>query len=229
MQQTTQQPNRFKAEMPRIPGVDDASGSSLTRQKTGLLLLVLVLTAIVCGTVAWRTMHSTRTGSNAAALPEASRAQTGSADFLLPTTPRFNGSTVVATLDQLSKPWSAKEFSFFDPVARQDIPAMVIRLPGTSANSSAAYWAFSLNAPYQLCQLEYVTDLSQLAARFGYNASHPMVAAGCSGTVYDPLQLGTIPTGAWVRGEIVQGAGIRPPISIDVQIRGRDLVADRIE
>ena len=106
---------------------------------------------------------------------------------------------------------------------------MVIRLPGTAASSSAAYWAFSLNAPYQLCQLEYVTDVDQLAARFGYHASHPMVAAACSGTVYDPLQLGTIPTGAWVRGEIVQGAGIRPPISIDVQVHGRDLIADRIE
>jgi hypothetical protein len=41
--------------------------------------------------------------------------------------------------------------------------------------------------------------------------------------------MGAIADGAWVRGEIVQGGALRPPISIEVSIRGERLYADRIE
>jgi hypothetical protein len=56
-----------------------------------------------------------------------------------------------------------------------------------------------------------------------------MVASSCDGTVYDPLQMGTTPDGAWARGEVIKGMGIRPPISIEVRVQGRSIVADRIE
>jgi len=134
-----------------------------------------------------------------------------------------------ATLEELAKPWSSKEFTFVDPSTGSATPAMVIHLPGGASNSSAAYWAFSLEVPLQKCHLEYVTDLHDLAARFGFHAAHPMVASPCDASVYDPLQMATIDSGAWVRGAIVQGAGLRPPIVIEIKVEGNNLVADRIE
>ena len=135
-----------------------------------------------------------------------------------------------AALSELAKPWASKEFTFVDPLTHDSVPAMVIHLAGAAPNSSSSYWAFSLVAPYQTCHLVYVTDLSELVTRFGYDGgTHPMIASPCDGTIYDPLKMGTIASGAWVRGEIVQGAGIRPPISIEVKVEGSDLIADRIE
>jgi hypothetical protein len=56
-----------------------------------------------------------------------------------------------------------------------------------------------------------------------------MVASPCSSTVYDPLKVGPLGSNVWVRGEIVQGGSLRPPISINVEESGRFITADRIE
>jgi hypothetical protein len=56
-----------------------------------------------------------------------------------------------------------------------------------------------------------------------------MVVSPCDGTVYDPLKVSALPGNTFVRGEIVQGSGLRPPISINVKVRGRTILADRIE
>ncbi len=144
--------------------------------------------------------------------------------------PEASGPVNTAPLAELAKPWAAKEFTFADPVTHDSVPAMVVHLAGAAPGSVSSYWAFSLEAPYQTCHLVYVTDLGELATRYGFaGGTHPMVASPCDGTIYDPLKMGTITSGAWVRGEIVQGAGIRPPISIEVKIEGGDLIADRIE
>jgi hypothetical protein len=130
---------------------------------------------------------------------------------------------VAATIEELSKPWAARKFTFIKPVTQESIPAMVVRLP------SGGLWAFSLQGPYGSCQLEFVTDLAVIAAKYKYNASHPMVVSPCDGTVYDPLKVGPLGGDTWARGEIVQGSSLRPPISIDVKVRGRSIVADSIE
>jgi hypothetical protein len=56
-----------------------------------------------------------------------------------------------------------------------------------------------------------------------------MVVNPCDSTVYDPLKVGSIGGDTWARGEIVQGAGMRPPISIDVKESGRSIIADNVE
>jgi hypothetical protein len=56
-----------------------------------------------------------------------------------------------------------------------------------------------------------------------------MVVSPCDRTVYDPLKVGALGGNTWVRGEIVQGSALRPPISIDVKLRGRTIIADSIE
>jgi hypothetical protein len=182
---------------------------------------------VLLGGIVWWTVHSLgRRAEQAPAVAETLPAEPAvSAPVSLPTA----GPVTAATLEDLAKPWSVKEFIYIDPVTQSRVPAMVVHLPGGAASSSASYWAFSLESPYQTCHLEYVADLRDLAARFGYHAAHPMVASACDGTIFDPLQMGTIASGAWVRGEIVQGAGLRPPIAIEVKVEGNNLVADRIE
>jgi hypothetical protein len=56
-----------------------------------------------------------------------------------------------------------------------------------------------------------------------------MVVNPCDATVYDPLKVGALGGNTWVRGAIVQGSGLRPPISIDVKVIGRSIFADSIE
>lgn len=134
-----------------------------------------------------------------------------------------SGPTVAATVEELAKPWSAKQFIFVKPLTDEKLDAMVIRLPG------GQLWAFAIREPYGRCDLEFVTSAAQLAKKYGYRASHPMVASPCTSTVYDPLKAGAIGGNVFARGEIVQGSGLRPPISIDVVEKDHSIIADRIE
>jgi hypothetical protein len=140
-----------------------------------------------------------------------------------PKTSVDDGPTVVATAEELAKPWSSKTFVFVKPFSRETVDAMAIRLPGKGI------WGFALQEPYGHCTLEFVTDLRKLASQFGYRASHPMVVNPCNNTVYDPLEAGPLGNGVWVRGEIVQGGGLRPPMSINVLEKGQSIIADRME
>ena len=56
-----------------------------------------------------------------------------------------------------------------------------------------------------------------------------MVVNPCNSTVYDPLKVGPLGDNTWARGEVVQGSGLRPPLSIDVVVRGHSIFADRME
>jgi len=226
--QETPPPTKFKAEMPQIPGVGDSSATSpIWAAKPLLLSISLGTVLLLLGGIVWWTVHSM--GRPAVPAPEVTAVVPSEPMAPPPVSLPTTGPVTAATLSDLAKPWSSKEFNFVDPVTGSAVPAIVIHLPGGAANSSESYWAFSLVFPYQACHLEYVTDLSELTTRFGFHAAHPMVASACDGTVYDPLRMGTISSGAWVRGEIVQGAGLRPPIAIEVKIQGDRLVADRIE
>jgi hypothetical protein len=137
--------------------------------------------------------------------------------------PVAEGPAVVGSARELAKPWSAKQFTFVKPFTQENIPAMVIRLP------SGGLWAFALQEPYGHCELEFIRDLGQISNRYGYRESHPMVASPCTSTVYDPLKIGALGDNIWARGEIVQGGGLRPPISIEVMEKGGSIIADRME
>jgi hypothetical protein len=240
-------PNRFKSEMPHIPGVPDAPappaavpqaaapsreaaepGSSNPLGRSALLSAALGVTLLLVGGIGWWAIHSA--GHRTPPPPALTDTAAGTPEIPTAPAPQASGPVTVAALGELAKPWASKEFTFVDPMTNESVPAMAVHLAGATPESSASYWAFSLEAPYQTCHLVYVTNLSELATRFGYSGgTHPMVASPCDGTIYDPLKMGTISSGAWVRGEIVQGAGIRPPISIEVRVEGGELIADRIE
>jgi len=132
------------------------------------------------------------------------------------------GPGPIATTAELGKTWSSKRFVFRAQQTADDVPAMVVRLPG------GVFWAISMREPFGTCELEYVTNLQKLADGYQITADHPMVTDPCSHTVYDLTRYSPGPNGT-VRGATVKGQSIRPPIAIEVRVRGKEVVASRIE
>ena len=134
----------------------------------------------------------------------------------------------VATVGELAQPWSSKRFFFRSLSQSRYVPALIIRLPGAAAQSKS-YWAFSLEAPFNQCQFEFINDVAKLSTDYGFLAKHPMVVNPCSRAVFDPLQLKEIPGNIVVRGAIVQGHDLRPPYGIEVKVNGNQIRALAME
>lgn len=216
----TRAPNKAAPVMPRIPGVTDKRVASQVQWKP---LLGVIVAALLCasGFAFWLSHRHTANleASTPVAAPEPS-IPNASLDTKPDTDPN-----AIATLEELARPWSSKKFNFVDPLNHHEVAAMVVHLPG----SGQSFWAFSLNTPFSRCPLQYITDLSALSQRFAFPATHPMVISDCDGTIYDPLKMATLSDGSWVRGDIVRGSGIRPPLAIEIEVRGSQLIAGRME
>ncbi len=132
------------------------------------------------------------------------------------------GPGEIATTSELAKPWSSKRFLYHDPLTLREVPAMVVRLPG------GVYWGFSLKEPYGTCDMEFVTDMQKLRSDYNFRGSHPMVGDPCNRAVFDLMKYGSSPAGL-VRGEIAQGAAVRPPTAIEIQVVGKQVLAKKIE
>jgi hypothetical protein len=218
---------RFRPEMPHIPGVSKASPGA-NDANPGRLLQIggMAAAALLAGiAILWWVKSAANRAPESASSEAATEASVPAPPPTAPspTAPATEGPTVAATAEELAKPWSAKKFTYVKPLTHENLNAIVIRLP------SGALWAFALQEPYGRCELEFVADLGQLAKQYGYRATHPMVANPCNSTVYDPLKVGPLGGEVWARGEIVQGGGLRPPISIEVQEKNGSIIADRIE
>jgi hypothetical protein len=85
-----------------------------------------------------------------------------------------------------------------------------------------------MREPFGNCELEYVTDLQKLARVYDFQAVHPMVGNPCNHAVYDLAHYGTGLNGP-VRGAIVSGGGVRPPMEIEIKVRGQQIVATQLE
>jgi hypothetical protein len=222
--------NRFQPEMPRIPGVSD--GSQPVRQEpvdsersrlTPILAIVAVVLSIVVAIFWWSRIKS-HSSSNASVDPESTDQTAAAAPSpSLPSAVIRDGPSVAGTVEQLAKPWSARKFNFVKPITHENIDAIVVRLP------NGELWAFSLQAPYGNCTLQYLTDLSAIEATYRFRATHPMVVNPCDSTVFDPLKVGTIDGSTWARGQVVQGSSLRPPFAIDVKVHGHSIMAEGIE
>jgi hypothetical protein len=225
------QTDRFKAEMPQIPGV--ASQSSRRQfainpavPLVGGLLAVL----LVCFLAARWMSHPKPAEAPVAAAP---------AQIVVPAPPvdptaAFPHATEkdpnVATLSEMAKPWTSKDFFYVNPTTGENVRALLIHLPSASANRPQDYWALNMTAPYGNCPLEYITDTSKLQQDYDFHgAKHPMVGNPCSRTVFDPLKMMIVPGNVWVRGGMVQGSDLRPPLGIEVKIQGKDILAVRME
>jgi hypothetical protein len=226
--------DRFKAEMPQIPGV---AGRATRRSGPGggpwLVVggLAAVLVAVFLG---GRVLSKSRRAEVPAATAAVPTAQidvpSTSAVPDLPVPLITESAPVVAQVGELAKPWVSRQFTFRNRITGENVSALLIRLPGGAAAQPAGYWALAMKAAYSNCQLEYVQDIAKLQNDYSFpRASHPMIGNPCSRTVYDPLKYASIPGNVLARGAIVQGSDLRPPLGIEVKIRGKEILAVRME
>jgi len=227
----------FKPQQPRIPGVSGRAAEeksaapaeslpiadrvrSLQAHLPPTWIMVSVAGALLLGIgVAW--------WSHGASAKEDQPVEAPAAPAAAPAPPKPAeklpvGPGEIAATDKLEKTWSSQKFIFHDRATSRDVPAMVVHLPGET------FWAFSLIEPYGNCELEYVTDLDKLRSEYSYRAEHPMVADTCNKSVFDLTHYGSSP-GGLVRGEIAQGAAVRPPMAIEIRIQGKRIIAVRME
>lgn len=224
-------PDRYKADMPEIPGVSAVARhrsplENPTLRMVGALLAVL-LVIFFAGRWMLRPRHAEAPPAEPppqievpspapdpnAALPHATLQDPG-----------------IATVSELAQPWSSKQFFIRNALSGENVPGLLIRLPASSASQANGYWAFSMNAPYGNCQLEYIKDLDKLKTDYDFKgAKHPMVGNPCNRTLYDPLKMTNLPGNVWVRGAIAQGSDLRPPLGIELKVQGKNIEAVRTE
>jgi hypothetical protein len=226
--------HRFKAEMPQIPGVGGDAGRR-SGHGGGLWLVVGGLAAVLAAVlVGGKVLSQSRRTESLAGPVAQSAAQIDvpptSTVPDLPVPVATESDPVVAQVGELAKPWNSLQFSFRDRATGGNVPALLIRLPGGRAAQPAGYWALAMKAAYGSCQLEYVQDIARLREEYGFRrASHPMIGNPCSRTVYDPLKYGSIGGNVLARGAVMQGSDLRPPLGIEVKVRGSDILAVRME
>jgi len=226
----------FKPQQPVIPGVplDSRKQAASSEQSSGspapgpvvppankslLWVSLAAAGAVTMVGLAWWA-H----GSSAKSAPPAAAEATPALDPT-PSKPVVQlpvGPGQIVRTEEMSKAWSNKKFLFRSPYTAEDVPAMVVRLPG------GELWAISLREPYGNCELEFVTDLGRLSSQYHFAAEHPMVVDPCTRAVFDLTRYGNGPNGL-VRGAIVKGTSVRPPTAIEVEKQGGWIAAVRIE
>jgi hypothetical protein len=223
-------PARFKADMPQIPGVT----ATLPRPRRSNPLLPLIIGVIVFGIVLFLVVrwfsrpHPTQTVRVQPAPQIEVPPPAPDPASLLPHVNKANPE--VATLAALSKPWSSVDFYIHDLTTDENVLATIVRLPTGSPNSTSGYWAFSRKAPSGSCPLEYITDLDKLHGEYEFQAAtHPLVGNPCSHTLYDPLKTANLPGNIWIRGAIVQGSDVRPPLGVEIKVQDKQILAIRTE
>jgi hypothetical protein len=226
----TPPPTRFRPDMPLIPGVTGPS-SKLPRRNP---LLPLVIAFVVLGLLLFfgaRWISHGRPSETAHVEPPPQIEVPAPAPDPSASLPHATETNpVIAEIADLAKPWSSADFFVRNRLTGENIPATIVRLPGSSATSPSGYWAFSRRAPYGPCALEYITDFDKLKNEYGFRApNHPLVGNPCSHTLYDPLRFANLPGNILVRGAIVQGSDIRPPFGVELQIQGKQVLAIRSE
>jgi hypothetical protein len=221
-----QQHSKFEAAMPEIPGVVHKQSPHLPPAWTYVAVAALLLSALSGG---WWLIHTP--SPSGAAAPNSAAQDDPLPVSALPSAPDDSGASPndAGPVEQFAEPWSSKQFMYSHDLSREKQRAIVVRLPGGNEHSPSSYWAFLLQEPYGQCQLEYVSDLKRINDQFGFATQHPMVVDACTSTVFDPLKMATMPTGAWVRGDIVKGPGFRPPLGIEIKIENNHLIAGRAE
>jgi hypothetical protein len=56
-----------------------------------------------------------------------------------------------------------------------------------------------------------------------------MVGNPCTRTVFDPLRMTSLPGDVWVRGAMVQGSDLRPPLGVEIEVKDGRILALRME
>jgi hypothetical protein len=229
---TDQPPSeRFKTEMPQIPGVAGPGARPAgTNPAVKLVIGLLAVLLVVFVGARWALGPKHIAPKLAEGHPELEvPSPAPDPSTLLPHA--SDADPGIANVAEMAKPWTSKDFYIKNSLSGENVPAMLIRLPMGSASQASGYWAFSINAPFGNCKLEYITDLARLKNDYDFRgARHPMVGNPCSRTVFDPLKTTNLPgTGAIVTGAIVQGSDLRPPLGVEIAVKDKKILAVRTE
>ena len=133
--------DRFKTEIPQIPGVStnattdarpaDTSGSS-TKLVIGLIALLVVI--FLGAHFALRPSHSdTKAGERQPQIDVPSPAPDPSAVVPHAT----DAAPGIATIEDMAKPWSSKEFFIRNGLSGENVPGILVRLPGGSPSRAS--------------------------------------------------------------------------------------------
>ena len=228
--QPSQPPNdRFKAEMPQIPGV---SSPTVVKPATagGPWLVMAGLVAVLIAVFVGGKILSKPRRTDAPPAPAAQidvPAPVPDVDASVPVASEQD--PVVATISEL-RPWGAKQFTFRNRLTGENVPALIVRLPTGSSAQASGYWSFAMKPAYGNCQLDYIDDLEKLRTDYGYQqARHPMIGNPCNRSLYDPLKYAPLPGSVLARGAVVQGSDLRPPLGIETRVHGKQILAIRME
>jgi hypothetical protein len=221
---------RFKAEMPQIPGVIPG-GSRKPGGPSRMPLIVGLAGVVLVFLLGLRLISRPKPVETPVAaappqieVPAPAIDPTASLPHATATEPE------IATIGEMNKPWASKNFFFVNHLTGENVPAILVRLSSGSPGQADGYWAFEVNAPFGNCKLEYITDLDRLKSDYDFQgARHPMVGNPCSRSVFDPLKMTEIPGNFWVRGMIVQGSDVRPPLGVELKIQSKSILALRME
>jgi len=221
--------DRFKSDMPQIPGVSGPGSRPPANPAIKLVIGLLAVLLVVFLGARWALRPKHAPPQMADQQPQIEvPAPAPDPSTLLPHA--TDAAPGIADVNEMSKPWSSKQFFIRNGLTGENIPALLVRLPGGSSTQTSSYWAFSMNAPYGNCKLEYITDLDKLKNDYGFRGpKHPMVGNPCSRTVFDPLKLSNLPGSVWARGAIVQGSDLRPPLGVELKVVGKNILAVRSE
>jgi hypothetical protein len=221
--------SRFKAEMPQIPGVAPPRRSYRFNPLSPLIIGLLALGIVLVVVILWFSHSRPAETARVEPAPQIEvPPPPPDPSALLPHADEAH--PVIANVADLSKSWSSADFFIRNLVTGEFVPATIVRLPSGSSSGPSGYWAFSRKAPYGNCQLEYISDLDKLRQDYDYrHAAHPLVGNPCTHTLYDPLRTANLPGNVWIRGAIVQGSDIRPPLGVELQIHGKQVLAIRTE
>jgi nitrite reductase/ring-hydroxylating ferredoxin subunit len=116
----------------------------------------------------------------------------------------------VASLAELTAPWSAVKFTL--PDADGDpLPCIVVRLP------DGGWYASSLICTHNKCDIIYVPDPANARNSFDVDVTTPVLACPCHFSVYDLVR----------HGQVIKGPAPSPPLQLKVEVRDNNVFISR--
>src|SRR5215469_9221333 len=133
--------SRFKTDMPQIPGLTPSSKPPRRNPLLPLILGFTVVGVLILLSSHWLTHSHTA---------EPVRVEPPAQIEVPPPPPDPSASLphadeknpAIAGISDFAQPWSSADFFIRNRLTGENIPATIIRLPGGSAASASAYWAF---------------------------------------------------------------------------------------
>jgi hypothetical protein len=227
------EPNKTKsmnATTPKIPGVPERPAPKPEnsrqvaeenppdgRRRSHLWIGGAAVLAIVIALVWWA--HGASTPGNGLPALRSSRSA-GQPSQAAQNAPIPVAPGPIANVADMKQDWSTKAFVYKEANGDKT-PALLVRLP------KGEYWAISLREPFGNCQMEFAS-VEKLRGDYNLSAPYPMIGDPCTHTVFDLTQYGEGPNGM-VRGAVVTGAAVRPPLAIEVNVKGGKIIASQEE